>query len=123
MRRKIFFIGLLSLIAAISALQPLLAQEEIKFAITAAVGSDPDFTNYRELSRYVADKMQKKTILITGLNYTQVDNLFLKGQVDVGFLCNCHYARRRQDVGFEPLAAPSSYRLRENEVSDLYYRA
>lgn len=105
MRREIFFISLLSLIITISAIHPLLAEEEIKFAITSAVGSDPDFTNYRELSRYVADKMQKKAILITGLNYTQVDNLFLKGQVDVGFLCNCHYVRRGKEVGFELLAA------------------
>lgn len=45
MRREIFFIGLLSLIVTISAAQPLLAEEEIKFAITAAIGSDPDFNS------------------------------------------------------------------------------
>lgn len=87
--------------------EPTLAeQEEMRFAITAAVGSDPEFAHYRELSRYIADKLKKKTILITGLTYAQVDNLFLKGQVDVGFLCNCHYVRKKDETGFDLLAAP-----------------
>lgn len=83
------------------------AQEgELKFAITAAVCSDPSFANYRELTNYIADRIGKKSAFVSGLTYNQVDNLFLKGQVDVGFLCNTHYARRNKAVGFEPIAAP-----------------
>jgi phosphonate transport system substrate-binding protein len=97
------------ILAAILAVTPGYAaarNDELRFAITSAVASDPSYSNYRELTRYLAGKMGEKSVLISGLTYDQVDNLFLKGLVDVGFLCNCHYARRKSVVKFEPIAAP-----------------
>ena len=83
------------------------AQEsKMRFAITGAVAADPNFENYRKLSEYVAKKIDKKAELITGLSYNQIDNLFVDGIVDVGFICNCHYARRNETVQFVPLAVP-----------------
>lgn len=79
---------------------------ELKFAVTGAVCSDPSFTGYKELTSYIADRIGRKSVFVSGLTYNQVDNLFLRGQVDVGFLCNTHYARRSKAVGFEPIAAP-----------------
>ncbi len=81
-------------------------EDELKFAITAAVASDPSYSNYRELTNYLAAKAGARTVFISGLTYDQVDNLFQKGMIDVGFLCNCHYARRKSVVSFEPIAAP-----------------
>jgi len=81
-------------------------EKELKFAVTGAVGSDPSYSHYRELTDYIANKVGKKTVFVSGFNYSQVDNLFLKGQIDVGFLCNTHFGRRSKVVGFQPIAAP-----------------
>ena len=81
-------------------------QKDLRFAITGAVASDPSFKNYRELTTYVANKVGRRAVFISGLTYGQVDRLFVDGQVDVGFLCNCHYVRRKEMSKFEPIAAP-----------------
>lgn len=80
--------------------------DDLRFAITSAVASDPSYANYRELTRYIAAQLGRKPVFISGLSYNQVDNLFMEELVDVGFLCNCHYARRKAIVQFEPIAAP-----------------
>jgi len=106
---KNYIISILVLASAflIQMKNPVSAQEgELKFAITGAVASDPSFTSYRELTAYVANKMREKPLFVSGLSYGQVDNLFTGGMVDVGFLCNAHYARRKDAVKFEPIVAP-----------------
>jgi phosphate/phosphite/phosphonate ABC transporter binding protein len=82
------------------------AQKDLRFAITGAVASDPSFENYRELTAYVANEVGRRAVFISGLTYSQVDRLFVDGKADVGFLCNCHYARRKGIVKFQPIVAP-----------------
>ena len=103
------------LLLSIFAVLALLATDEsiaaaqrgvLRFAITSAVASDPSFNNYRELTNYIAKRVGRKAVFISGLTYSQVDNLFMKGDADVGFLCNAHFARRKDVVGFVPVAAP-----------------
>lgn len=106
---KKYLFPLFVLITALLAITPVYAaagNDELRFVITSAVASDPSYSNYREMTNYLAGKLGEKSIFISGLTYNQVDNLFLKGLVDVGFLCNCHYARRKSVVKFQPIAAP-----------------
>lgn len=79
---------------------------DIRFAVTSSVASDPSYTNYRALTQYMASRLGKQAVFISGLTYSQVDSLFMTRRIDVGFLCNSHYARRKTAVKFEPLAAP-----------------
>ncbi len=81
-------------------------QEYLRFAITSAVASDPSYLHYRELTAYIAKKAGKKSFFVSELSYQQVDNLFADGRVDVGFLCNTHFARRKDAVKLEAIAAP-----------------
>lgn len=81
-------------------------QPELRFAITAAVASDPGFAHYKDLTEYISGKLGRKCVFISGLTYSQVDNLFRAGDLDVGFLCNAHYARTKKEVKFEAIAAP-----------------
>jgi phosphonate transport system substrate-binding protein len=106
MKKYLLFVlsaALLSLSVAGSAAA---VQKDLSFAVTGAVASDPSFENYRELTSYVANKVGRRAVFISGLSYSQVDKLFVDGKVDVGFLCNAHYARRREAVKFQPIAAP-----------------
>jgi len=82
------------------------AEKDLRCAITSAVASDPAYENYRKLTAYIAKKAGRKSLFVSGLNYNQVDNLFVEGKVDVGFLCNTHFARRKGAVKFEAIAAP-----------------
>lgn len=107
MKNFFLYVIAVSLIFAAAAPGPARAAgKDLRFAITGAVASDPSFENYRELTSYVASKIGRRAVFISGLSYSQVDSLFLDGKVDVGFLCNCHYARRSAAVKFEPIAAP-----------------
>lgn len=81
-------------------------EKDLRFAITGAVATDPSYGNYRELTNYIANKVGRRAVFISGLSYGQVDSLFVDGKVDVGFLCNCHYVRRKDVVKFKPIVAP-----------------
>lgn len=105
-QRYLLVFMVLAVLLFVKADQGGAQEKELRFAITSAVGSDPTFTNYRELSNYIANKLGRKVAFTSGFSYSQVDSLFLKNQVDVGFLCNTHYARKSRDTGFQAIAAP-----------------
>jgi phosphonate transport system substrate-binding protein len=98
--------SLLVLVSVTAATEAAAEGEELRFSITAAVASDPSYDNYRALTKYVAERVGKSPFFVSGLSYQQVDNLFVARDVDVGFLCNTHFARRRDAVKFEAIAAP-----------------
>lgn len=50
--------------------------DDLRFAIMSAVASDPSYANYRELTHYIAARLGRKSVFISGLSYSQVDNLF-----------------------------------------------
>ncbi len=102
----LYLLMIMTVIPAGTSAYAAARDNELRFAITAAVASDPSYSSYRQLTNYLAGKIGDKSVFISGLTYDQVDNLFQKGMVDVGFLCNCHYARRKSVVSFEPIAAP-----------------
>ncbi len=104
-RKLLLLISTASFLLSTAAIA-IAAQKEIRVVITSAVASDPSYSAYRELSNYLAEKIGMKSIFISGLSYNQVDNLFLSNQVDIGFLCNTHFARRKNKVKFEAVAAP-----------------
>ena len=106
MKRDIFSIVVTVLVSLMAMTAAAVAREDLRFAITSAVASDPSYENYRELTAYVAKKAGKKSFFVSGLNYRQVDDLFIEKKVDVGFLCNAHFARRKDAVKFEAIAAP-----------------
>jgi len=106
MKKDFFYMLVIFLASLLAVTAAAFAQEDLRFAITSAVASDPSYENYRELTAYVAKKVGKKSFFVSELSYNQVDNLFIERKVDVGFLCNTHYARRKDAVKFEAIAAP-----------------
>lgn len=105
-KSNLLLLGLAIFLAVIATNRAAAQEPELRFAITGAVASDPSYSYYREMTNYLASKVGKKTMFVSGFSYSQIDNLFLKGQVDVGFLCNTHFGRRVKAVGFQPIAAP-----------------
>jgi len=56
MKRDFFFIFVSIIASLLATTAAAVAQEDIRFAITSAVASDPAYQNYRELTAYVAKK-------------------------------------------------------------------
>ena len=106
MKRDISHIFLIVLACLLVITGTSVAEEPLRVAITSAVASDPSYKHYKELTEYVAQKAGKKSLFVSDLSYSQVDDLFIARQVDVGFLCNTHFARRKDAVKFEAIAAP-----------------
>lgn len=61
---------------------------------------------YRQILDYLGDQMGRKTQLVQRKTYGEINALFKKGEVDIGFICSGPYAVASQRYGFEALATP-----------------
>jgi phosphonate transport system substrate-binding protein len=64
------------------------------------------FSNYRMLLDYLGKKLDYKIQLIQRKTYTEINEFFLKGKVDLAFICSGPYAIGKEKYGFEALATP-----------------
>jgi len=64
------------------------------------------FSNYRALLDYLGKKLDCKIQLIQRKTYTEINELFLKGKVDLAFICSGPYATGKEKYGFDALATP-----------------
>jgi phosphate/phosphite/phosphonate ABC transporter binding protein len=75
-------------------------------AVSAMVSPKETFSNYRMLLDYLGKNLDYKIQLIQRKTYTEINELFLKGKVDLAFICSGPYATGKEKYGFEALATP-----------------
>ncbi|UCD88684.1 MAG: phosphate/phosphite/phosphonate ABC transporter substrate-binding protein [Desulfobacterales bacterium] len=78
----------------------------LKVAVAAMISPKDTEIYYRQILDYLGDQMGRKTQLVQRKTYGEINALFKKGEVDVGFICSGPYAAERQRYGFEALATP-----------------
>lgn len=78
----------------------------LRVAVSAMVSPKETFSNYRMLLDYLGKKLDYKIQLIQRKTYTEINELFLKGKVDLAFICSGPYATGKKKYGFEALATP-----------------
>lgn len=78
----------------------------LKVAISAMVSPKETFSTYRNLLGYIGDHLNYKIQLIQRKTYGEVNELFLKQQIDLAFICSGPYAVGKEKYGFEALATP-----------------
>jgi phosphonate transport system substrate-binding protein len=78
----------------------------LKVAVSAMVSPKETFSNYRYLLDYIGNKLNYKIQLIQRKTYGEINELFLKGKVDLAFICSGPYATGKEKYGFEALATP-----------------
>lgn len=78
----------------------------LKVAVSAMVSPKETFSTYRNLLGYIGDHLDYKIQLIQRKTYDEINELLLKGQIDLAFICSGPYAVGRKKYGFEALAVP-----------------
>lgn len=80
--------------------------QTLRVAVSAMVSPKETFSNYRMLLDYLGKKLDFRIHLIQRKTYTEINELFLKGYVDLAFICSGPYATGKEKYGFQALATP-----------------
>jgi phosphate/phosphite/phosphonate ABC transporter binding protein len=81
-------------------------EHTLKVAVSAMVSPKETFSTYRNLLDYIGDHLNYKIQLIQRKTYGEINELFLKQQIDLAFICSGPYAVGKEKYGFEALATP-----------------
>jgi phosphate/phosphite/phosphonate ABC transporter binding protein len=78
----------------------------LKVAVSSMVSPKETFSTYRNLLAYIGNHLNYKIQLIQRKTYDEINELFLKRQIDLAFICSGPYAVGKEKYGFEALAVP-----------------
>jgi len=81
-------------------------EHTLKVAVSAMVSPKETFSTYRNLIDYIGDHLNYNIQLIQRKTYGEINELFLKQQIDLAFICSGPYAVGKEKYGFEALAVP-----------------
>lgn len=96
----------LSLAVAGTAYNAVAAEKEIKMVVTAAFVSDRGLPIYGEMATYLSKKLGWKVKIVSGLSYSEADEMLDKGLIQVGFVCGLPYVHKFAEGKYENLAIP-----------------
>lgn len=78
----------------------------LRVAVAAMISPKETFVYYREMIDYLGRRLGRQVHLIQRKTYGEINELFLKGQVDLAYICTGPYAAGRYVYGFEGIATP-----------------
>jgi len=79
---------------------------QLRVAVAAVISPKETFVYYRQLLDYIGRQLGRNTQLIQRKTYSEINELFPKGQIDLAFICSGPYAVSKEIFGFEALATP-----------------
>jgi len=78
----------------------------IRVAVGAMISPKETFIHYRQLLDYIGEKLGLEAQLIQRKTYGEINDLFGKGAIHLGFVCSGPYAIGKEKYGFELLSTP-----------------
>ena len=81
-------------------------EHSLRVAVGAMISPKETFDYYRQILDYIGAHLGKDVQLIQRKTYGEINELFGKGEIDLGFVCSGPYATGREKYGFELLAIP-----------------
>lgn len=81
-------------------------QPRLKVAVAAMISPKETFTYYRQFLDYLGNQLDREIQLVQRKTYGEINTLFSKGEIDLGFICSGPYAAGSENHGFEALAVP-----------------
>ncbi len=78
----------------------------LKVAVAAMVSPRETFAYYQALLDYLTAKMDQPIELVQRKTYGEINELFLKKQLDLAFICTGPYATSKDIYGFDAIATP-----------------
>ncbi len=79
---------------------------QLRVAVAAVISPKETFVYYRQLLDYIGRLLGREVQLIQRKTYSEINELFPKGQIDLAFICSGPYAVSKEIFGFEALATP-----------------
>lgn len=95
--------------AQVSAVTPAAAPgggDELRFAVAAMMSPAATFAAYDGLLKYIAAGFGRPYRLIQRRTYREINELLLKGELDLAFVCSGTYAALPKDAPVELIAVP-----------------
>lgn len=83
--------------------------DTLKIGVAAMISPKETKNYYTDMINYVGERIGKKVEIIQRENYSEMDSLLEKGDVDVAFICAGPYVKDHNKFGVELLVAPQSY--------------
>jgi len=80
--------------------------DTLRVAVAAMISPKETFGYYRDMIDYIGKNLGRPVQLIQRKTYGEINELFLKGQVDLAFICTGPYAAGKYVYGFEGIATP-----------------
>lgn len=81
-------------------------KSQLRVAVGAMISPKETFDYYRQILDYIGNHLGKEVVLIQRKTYAEVNDLFARGRIDIGFICSGPYAAGKEKYGFELLATP-----------------
>lgn len=78
----------------------------LRVAIAAMISPKETISKYKSLMDYIGEKMDYQIILIQRKTYGEINDLFLKQQIDMALICSGPYANGKNLFKLEALAVP-----------------
>jgi phosphonate transport system substrate-binding protein len=78
----------------------------IRVAVGAMISPKETFIYYRQLLDYIGKNLGLDAQLIQRKTYSEINELFGKGEIDLAFVCSGPYANGKEKYGFQLLATP-----------------
>ena len=86
---------------------------QLKVAVAAVISPKETFVYYRQLLDYLAHHLGRNVQLIQRKTYSEINELFPKGQIDLAFICSGPYAVSKDPMTHDLLVSV----LREVDVA------
>ncbi len=80
--------------------------EVLRVAVAAMISQKETFVYYREMIDYLGQRLNRPVQLIQRKTYSEINELFLKGQVELAYICTGPYAAGKYVYGFDGIATP-----------------
>lgn len=78
----------------------------LRVAVSAMISPKETYVYYEELLKYIGKQIGYEMVLIQRKTYSEVNELFPKGLIELAFVCSGPYAIGKQKYSFEGLATP-----------------
>lgn len=82
------------------------AVKNVKMVVTAAFVSDKGMSVYEDMAKYLSKKLGWEVNVISGLSYSEADEMLDSGMIQVGGICGLPYVHKQAEGKYELLAIP-----------------
>ena len=79
---------------------------QLKVAVAAIISPKETFAYYRQLLDYIGHKLGREIQFIQRKTYGEINELLVRGRIDLAFICSGPYVVGKEKDGFELLATP-----------------